>query len=95
MKYIGIYYVVINLISFTLFFIDKNKAERDKWRIKERTLHLFSFLGGAIGSIIAMNVFHHKTKKLKFCIITGLALIYNILILVLILYYNDILRNIM
>ena len=76
-KYILIYFIAINLLSFILFYLDKRKAKKDKWRIKENTLHLTSFLGGAIGSIAAMFMFHHKTKKFKFCFITALALIFN------------------
>lgn len=80
-KYILIYLTFINLISFVLFFIDKQKAKKDKWRIKERTLHISSFLGGTIGSITAMVMFHHKTKKTGFVAITGVALLFNIFII--------------
>ena len=80
-KYILIYLAFINLISFVLFFIDKQKAKKDKWRIKERTLHISSFLGGTIGSITAMVMFHHKTKKTGFVAITGVALLFNIFII--------------
>lgn len=77
-KYILLYLLVINLVSFTLFFIDKQKAKRNKWRIKEARLHTFSFLGGVAGSILAMLLFHHKNKKPKFIIITIIALIFNL-----------------
>lgn len=80
-KYVLIYLALINLISFVLFFIDKQKAKRDKWRIEEKTLHITSFLGGTIGSIAAMILFHHKTKKLGFIVITSLALIFNIFVI--------------
>lgn len=76
-KYALIYLVIINLLSFIMFYIDKKKAKRDKWRIKESTLHLLSFLGGTVGSIVAMVLFHHKTKKTMFRIITAAALIFN------------------
>jgi uncharacterized membrane protein YsdA (DUF1294 family) len=79
-KYIMIYFALINLISFILFFIDKQKAKRDKWRIQEKTLHITSFLGGTIGSIAAMILFHHKTRKPLFVVITIIALIFNIFI---------------
>ena len=36
-------------------------------------------MGGTIGSIAAMILFHHKTKKPKFVIITIIALLFNIL----------------
>lgn len=76
-KYILIYLVLINLFSFILFYLDKRKARKDKWRIKEKTLHLSSFMGGSVGSIASMFIFHHKTKKNKFCIITAIALLFN------------------
>nr|WP_312579971.1 DUF1294 domain-containing protein [Sedimentibacter sp.] len=80
-EYILIYIIFINILSFILFYLDKRKAIKDKWRIKERTLHISSFMGGAAGSVLAMYLFHHKTKKIKFCIITGIAIIFNIFII--------------
>lgn len=77
-KYIFIYLITVNLISFVLFFIDKQKAKKHKWRIKESTLHIVSFAGGIIGSIAAMLLFHHKTKKPGFVIITIIALLFNL-----------------
>ncbi len=76
-KYILIYLLIINIIAFVLFFMDKQKAKKDKWRIKESTLHIVGFLGGITGSIAAMILFHHKTKKPKFIIITIIALLFN------------------
>lgn len=64
-----------------MFFVDKQKAKRDKWRIEEKTLHLTSFLGGTLGSIAAMVLFHHKTRKPAFVAITGIALIANIFVI--------------
>ena len=81
LKYILIYFAAINLISFVMFFVDKQKAKRDKWRIEEKTLHLTSFLGGTLGSIAAMLLFHHKTRKPAFVAITGAALIANIFVI--------------
>lgn len=60
------YYLVLNLISFTLFGLDKRRARRGKWRISERALLLSSVLGGAAGSLLAMLLFRHKTRKAKF-----------------------------
>ena len=79
-KYIMFYLLIMNLISFALFFSDKQKSKRDKWRIKESTLHFVSFMGGTLGSIAAMILFHHKTKKPKFVIITIIALLFNVVL---------------
>ncbi len=78
LNYFLLYFIIINLISFVLFFIDKQKAKKDRWRIQEKTLHTMSFLGGVFGSIASMVIFHHKTKKTAFVVITIAALIFNI-----------------
>lgn len=83
LEYALTYFVCINIMSFIVFFLDKEKAKKDKWRIQERTLHTLSFLGGVIGSIAAMIVFRHKTRKTLFVAITLLALLFNIFV-----YYN-------
>lgn len=83
-KYIVAYFVLINAASFILFLADKRKAKKDRWRIKESTLHMVSFLGGAVGSIAAMILFHHKVRKPRFVIITLIALIFNVFA-----YYNS------
>ena len=51
MEYIITYVIVINLIAFLAMYIDKKKAQKGKWRIKESTLFTLVFLGGGIGGI--------------------------------------------
>lgn len=80
LEYVLIYFACINVISFIVFFLDKEKAKKDRWRIQERTLHTLSFFGGVIGSIAAMTVFHHKTRKTGFVAITLLAAVFNVFI---------------
>ncbi len=82
MTYFIIYLSILNILAFLAFFIDKKRAEKDKWRIKESSLHLLSFAGGAIGSLIAMILFRHKTKKVKFIAITSLAILLNVAVIV-------------
>lgn len=60
------YFIIINLIAFTIMGIDKKKAKNRKWRIPERTLFLNAIIGGSIGMIFGMYFFHHKTKHLSF-----------------------------
>lgn len=71
-----IYFIAVNVFSFTLMFIDKYKAKRDQWRIKEATFMLLSFVGGSIGVLIGMVAFRHKTNKPKFYI--GVPIFYLI-----------------
>ena len=60
------YLVLVNIISFIIYGIDKYLAIKKRRRVSEKNLILLSFIGGSIGSILAMNLFHHKTKKKKF-----------------------------
>lgn len=71
------YFLIVNIISFILFAIDKNKAKRKKWRIPEVTLLTTSFLGGATGSLMSMVLFKHKLSKKKFYIGVPLLILLN------------------
>jgi len=65
--------------------LDKFKAKNHAWRIPESTLFFIAIIGGSIGSILGMRVFHHKTLHKKFTIGMPLILIIQIaLVLVLI-----------
>ena len=67
--------ILINIIGFILILVDKIKACKNKWRIKENTLLFISIIGGSIGELISMLIFHHKTKKNKFIIFIPLLII--------------------
>ena len=66
MKIICCYVVIINVVAFLAYGVDKSKAKKNKWRIPEKTLILLAVVGGSIGALLGMSVFHHKTQKLKF-----------------------------
>lgn len=71
-----IYYLLgINLLTFFVYGIDKWKAKRDRWRIPEATLLMLAALGGSVGALLGMSVFHHKTKHKKFLIGVPLILL--------------------
>ena len=84
MKYLILYLIIINFISFLLVAIDKRKAIKNKYRISEKTFFIFSFIGGSLGTLLGMIQFHHKTKKLKFLIGIPILFLFNILVLYLI-----------
>lgn len=74
------YIVIINIIAFLIYFIDKLLAIYKKYRIPEKTLLFISFLGGSLGSITGMMLCHHKTKKWYFWFINILLLIIDIVL---------------
>ena len=80
----NIYFIIVNIISFIVYYIDKKLAIKHKYRIPESSLIFLSIIGGAIGSLFSMMLFHHKTKHIKFIIINPLLLsiwVYILLIL--------------
>lgn len=81
MKLFIYYLVVINLITFFLYGIDKWKATRHRWRISEAVLLLAALIGGSIGALAGMYGFHHKTLHRKFTIGVPLILIAQIILI--------------
>ncbi len=86
-KYFILYLIIINIIAFLAMYIDKRKAKYGKWRIQEQSLFILALIGGSIGAIIGMNIFRHKTKKLRFSI--GFPIILILQIVLIISIWND------
>ena len=53
-------------MAFSLMGYDKYLAKAQKQRISELTLLSFVFVGGTIGSGLAMLVYRHKTSKISY-----------------------------
>ncbi len=68
------YLLIIGVIGIIFLRIDKYKATHEKWRIKERTLHILEFLGGVFLMLPAMYIIRHKNKKASFYVITYVEL---------------------
>lgn len=67
------YLAAVNLVTFTVYGVDKSKARRGAWRVPEKTLFLLPLLGGSVGALLGMLVFRHKTKHWYF--VWGIPLI--------------------
>lgn len=76
------YLLIVNITAFAFYGADKHKAKKGKWRISENTLLLVAVIGGSIGAIAGMKIFHHKTQKPNFKVGLPLILILQILIVV-------------
>lgn len=57
---------LVNLFNFVLMGVDKRRARQGAWRVRERTFFLIAVLGGSLGGILGMHLFHHKTKHWYF-----------------------------
>jgi uncharacterized membrane protein YsdA (DUF1294 family) len=56
-------YMIASLVTLILFFVDKEQAKNNAWRISEKHLHLSELLGGWPGAYLAMHLFKHKRQK--------------------------------
>lgn len=83
------YLAAINVITFFLYGIDKWKAKRNKWRVSEARLLWFSVVGGSVGALLGMKVWHHKTMHKKFKYGVPLILVAQVTLVVLAWYYRS------
>ena len=60
------YIIVVNIVTFLVYGIDKWKAKQGSWRISEGTLLILAVIGGSIGALLGMKVWRHKTQHKKF-----------------------------
>jgi len=72
---IAIYLIIMNILAFCLYGVDKRKARKGQFRIAEKYLLSVASLGGATGAFIGMRLFRHKTKKKKFTITIPLLML--------------------
>lgn len=73
---------IMNVITFILYWYDKECARKRKWRVAEITLLSFSFFGGALGAYMAMHGLRHKTQHKKFQICVPVFLTIQIILLI-------------
>lgn len=76
-----IFYMIVNILAFLLMGLDKYKAIHQHYRISEKALLLMIWLGGMLGSGLAMFIFHHKIRKKIFIISVFISFILHFTIL--------------
>lgn len=65
-RLLGLYLLAVNCAAFAVMGLDTRRARRGQWRISEKTLFLPVLLGGALGGVLGMRAFHHKTRHWYF-----------------------------
>lgn len=59
-------YPLVSLFSFCQYWMDKQSAQKGRWRTPENSLHIAELAGGWPGALVAQQVFRHKTRKVSF-----------------------------
>ena len=77
-----VYMLVMSIAGFISMGVDKRRAAKGKWRVSEAALFVIALIGGALGSVIGMRVFRHKTKHWYFVVFMPLIMIIQIALIV-------------
>lgn len=81
-----IYIIIINVVTFFAFGLDKSKSKKNNWRISEISLIVLALLGGSAGGLLGMVVFRHKINKIKFSL--GIPLLYILNKILMLVIFN-------
>lgn len=76
-----IYLIFMSLSEIVLYKVDKERSKKGAWRVKESALLGISILGGSAGAVLAMHLFHHKTRHWYFKVINYSSLILHLFII--------------
>ena len=79
---IVLYLIVVNIAGFAGMGIDKRRAKKRAYRIPEANLFMLAIIGGSLGSILGMHLFHHKTRHLYFLYGLPAILVVQLLIVI-------------
>lgn len=60
------FFVLVNILTFFLYFLDKRRAIHNRHRISEKTLIFFTIVLGGLGAFFGVFLLRHKTRKSKF-----------------------------
>ncbi len=74
------YLVIINIVTFFVYFLDKHNAQKKLYRVSEKALITLALVGGSLGALFAMYIFRHKTKHLFFTLSVPIILFLQIVI---------------
>jgi uncharacterized membrane protein YsdA (DUF1294 family) len=70
-------YVLVSIITFIAYAIDKASAQAGRWRTSEASLHLLGLLGGWPGALLAQQTLRHKSKKGSFRVTLWFTVLLN------------------
>jgi len=85
-NFLLVYFLTINIVTFLLYFWDKIISATKIVRVPEVILHTMALVGGSPASLLAQNIFHHKTRKTTFLVWYWLIVLMQILLIIWLLF---------
>ena len=86
MTYIWLYLVLVNLLTAAVYIWDKHQAVAHRWRVPEARLLGLAAIGGALGALLAMQIWRHKTHKWLFALGVPLMLVLQAVLLIFLVF---------
>ncbi|MGG7034906.1 MAG: DUF1294 domain-containing protein [Flavobacterium sp.] len=84
-----IYVLIINILCFLTFALDKGLSKVHRTRISEKTLLTLTFVGGSLGGLISMTIFKHKISKVHFLLrFFGIMIAQTFILVLFVKYLN-------
>ena len=80
MRFLYAHFLIMSVLAFILYGVDKRRAVHHLYRIPEAVLLFVGFFGGGVGAVLGMRMFHHKTRRWYFWVVNVLSMIMQALI---------------
>ena len=77
---VWLYLLLINVVTFGFYGVDKFQAQRGAWRIRESTLHILALLGGTLGALAGQLIFRHKTRDRRFRAVFAVIVVLQVIL---------------
>lgn len=74
-------YITASAVTFAVYAWDKRAAQNNRWRTREKTLHILALVGGWPGALAAQKLVHHKSRKTSFQIVFWITAFLNCVVL--------------
>ncbi|MBB6214551.1 uncharacterized membrane protein YsdA (DUF1294 family) [Anaerosolibacter carboniphilus] len=87
MLFFMIYLTLVNGYGVIAMGLDKHYAKKHKRRISEKSFFITAALGGALGVLLGMKLFRHKTLHKSFTLGVPALFVLNMAVLITIYYY--------
>ncbi|RDK05948.1 DUF1294 domain-containing protein [Cupriavidus lacunae] len=70
--------LLMSVLAFATYYVDKTRANRNAWRISEARLHLIALCGGWPGALAAQQLLRHKNRKQEFQVTFWITVVLNV-----------------
>lgn len=74
--------LLMSMVTFIAYGLDKSASRRGSWRTSEATLHLLALVGGWPGAWMAQRLLRHKTRKAEFQAVFWTTVVLNMALMV-------------